>query len=147
MSFSGDTIAALATPAGTSAIAVVRASGPQVAELVRAIFGSPPPPRQAQHADYRDLGGALTDDVLFTYFAGPNSFTGEDTVEISCHGNPFIAQKILEDLFARGCRPAEAGEFSKRAFLHGRMDLTQAEAVMDLIHARRERALAAANMP
>ncbi|SDR94750.1 tRNA uridine-5-carboxymethylaminomethyl(34) synthesis GTPase MnmE [Opitutus sp. GAS368] len=145
MSFSGDTIAALATPAGTSAIAIVRASGPQVAELVRAIFGPPPPPRQAQHADYRDLGGALTDDVLFTYFAGPNSFTGEDTVEISCHGNPFIAQKILEDLFARGCRPAEAGEFSKRAFLNGRMDLSQAEAVMDLIHARSERALAAAN--
>src|SRR5882724_8570391 len=97
MSFSGDTIAALATPAGTSAIAVVRASGPQVADLVRAIFGASPPPRLAQHADYRDRGGALVDDVLFTYFAGPNSFTGEDTVEISCHGNPFITQKILED--------------------------------------------------
>jgi tRNA modification GTPase len=66
-------------------------------------------------------------------------------VEISCHGNPFIAQKILEDLLARGCRPAEAGEFSRRAFLNGRMDLSQAEAVMDLIHARSERALAAAN--
>jgi tRNA modification GTPase len=85
------------------------------------------------------------DDVLFTFFAGPNSFTGEDTVEISCHGNPFIAQKILSDLLLRGCRPAEAGEFSKRAFLNGRMDLSQAEAVMDLIHARSERALAAAN--
>ena len=145
MSFSGDTIAALATPAGTSAIAVVRASGPQVGELVRTIFGALPPPRLAQHADYRDRNGGLTDDVLFTYFAGPNSFTGEDTVEISCHGNPFIAQKILEDLLARGCRPAEAGEFSKRAFLNGRMDLSQAEAVMDLIHARSERALAAAN--
>lgn len=145
MSFSGDTIAALATPAGTSAIAVVRASGPQVPELVRAIFGAPPPPRLAQHADYRDRGGGLVDDVLFTFFAGPNSFTGEDTVEISCHGNPFIAQKILGDLLARGCRPAEAGEFSKRAFLNGRMDLSQAEAVMDLIHARSERALAAAN--
>jgi tRNA modification GTPase len=145
MSFSGDTIAALSTPVGTSAIAVVRASGPQTAELVRAIFGAPPPPRLAQHADYRDQTGALVDDVLFTFFAGPNSFTGEDTVEISSHGNPFIAQKILQDLFARGCRPAEAGEFSKRAFLNGRMDLSQAEAVMDLIHARSERALAAAN--
>jgi tRNA modification GTPase len=145
MSFSGDTIAALATPVGTSAIAIVRACGPQVAELVRTIFGTMPPARLAQHADYRDRGGALVDDVLFTYFAGPNSFTGEDTVEISSHGNPFIAQKILTDLFARGCRPAEAGEFSKRAFLNGRLDLSQAEAIMDLIHARSERALAAAN--
>ena len=145
MSFSGDTIAALATPVGASAIAVVRASGPQTAALVRTVFGSTPPPRLAQHADYRDHAGALVDDVLFTFFAAPNSFTGEDTVEISCHGNPFIAQKILTDLLTRGCRPAEAGEFSKRAFLNGRMDLSQAEAVMDLIHARSERALAAAN--
>jgi tRNA modification GTPase len=145
MSFSGDTIAALATPVGTSAIAVVRASGSQTAELVREIFGTTPPPRLAQHADYRDLTGVLVDDVLFTFFARPNSFTGEDTVEISCHGNPFIAQKILTDLLSRGCQPAEAGEFSKRAFLNGRMDLSQAEAVMDLIHARSERALAAAN--
>ncbi len=145
MSFLGDTIAALATPVGTSALAVVRASGPQVADLVRTIFGSTSPPRVARHGDYRDHSGALVDDVLFIFFAGPNSFTGEDTLEISCHGNPFIAQKILEDLLARGCRSAEAGEFSKRAFLNGRMDLSQAEAVMDLIHARSERALAAAN--
>ena len=145
MSFPTDNIAALATPAGTSAIAVVRASGPEVAALVARIFGDTPPPRLARHADYQDADGKLVDDVLFTFFAAPNSFTGEDTVEISCHGNPFIAQKILEDLFARGCRPAEAGEFSKRAFLNGRMDLSQAEAVMDLIHARSERALAAAN--
>lgn len=145
MSFSADTITALATPVGTSAIAVVRASGPQTGELVRAIFGTLPAPRVAQHADYRDASGRLVDDVLFTFFATPNSFTGEDTVEISCHGNPFIAQKILEDLLARGCQPAEAGEFSKRAFLNGRMDLSQAEAIMDLIHARSEKALAAAN--
>ena len=145
MSFLSDTIAALATPAGTSAIAVVRASGPQVATLVTGIFGDTPLPRTARHADYKDARGQLVDDVLFTFFAAPNSFTGENTVEISCHGNPFIAQKILEDLFARGCRPAEAGEFSKRAFLNGRMDLSQAEAVMDLIHARSERALLAAN--
>jgi len=145
MSFLSDTIAALATPAGTSAIAVVRASGPQVATLVKGIFGQTPPPRSARRADYKNTQGQLVDDVLFTFFAAPHSFTGEDTVEISCHGNPFIAQKILEDLFARGCRPAEAGEFSKRAFLHGQMDLSQAEAVMDLIHARSERALLAAN--
>jgi len=145
MSFPTDTIAALATPVGTSAIAVVRASGPEVLTLAQNIFGETPPPRIARRADYRDLAGQLVDDVLFTYFAAPNSFTGEDSLEISCHGNPFIAQKIVGDLFKRGCRPAEAGEFSKRAFLNGRMDLSQAEAVMDLIHARSERALAAAN--
>lgn len=142
---STDTIAALATPVGTAAIAVLRVSGPQVAALTSAIFGELPPPRLARHADYRSLGGEVLDDVLFTYFAGPNSYTGEDTLEISSHGNPFIAQKLLEDLFARGCRAAEAGEFTKRAFLQGRMDLSQAEAVMDLIGARSERALAAAN--
>ncbi len=145
MSFSTDTIAALATPVGTSAIAVVRASGPQVAALTREIFTEVPPPRAARHADFRNVRGQLVDDVLFTFFAAPNSFTGEDLLEISCHGNPFIAQKILEDLFSRDCRPADAGEFSKRAFLNGRMDLSQAEAIMDLIHARSERALAAAN--
>ncbi len=140
-----DTIAALATPVGTSAIAVVRASGPECAELARAIFGETSLPRMAHHADYRDRSGAVVDDVLVTFFAGPKSYTGEDTLEISSHGNPFIAQKILEDLLARGCRAAEAGEFTKRAFLSGRMDLSQAEAVMDLIHARSERALVAAN--
>jgi len=145
MSFLPDTIAALATPVGTSAIAVVRASGPLAAGLVAEVFKESPLPRTARRADYREVRGQLVDDVLFTYFAAPNSFTGEDTLEISCHGNPFITQKILEDLFTRGCRAAEAGEFSKRAFLNGRMDLSQAEAVMDLIHARSERALAAAN--
>lgn len=145
VTLSTDTIAALATPVGTSAIAVVRASGPAAGELVEEIFGANLAPRMAQHADYRLKDGALLDDVLFTYFAGPNSYTGEDTVEISCHGNPFIARRMLDDLFARGCRPAEAGEFTRRAFLNGRLDLSQAEAVMDLIHARSERALAAAN--
>ena len=145
MSPSTDCIAALATPVGTSAIAVIRASGPRVPELVQAIFGPAPPPRTAQHADYRDLGGTLVDDVLFTWFAAPNSYTGQDALEISSHGNPYIAQKILEDLLARGCRSAEPGEFTQRAFLNGRMDLSQAEAVMDLIQARSERALLAAN--
>lgn len=140
-----DTIAALATPVGTAAIAVVRASGPDTDRLAREIFGATPPPRVATHSDYRDRTGAVVDDVLVTFFAGPRSYTGEDSLEVSCHGNPFIAQKILEDLFARGCRAAEPGEFTQRAFLHGQMDLSQAEAVMDLIHARSEKALAAAN--
>jgi len=82
--------------------------------------------------------------VLFTFFPRPHSYTGEDVLEISCHGNPFIVQRILLDLYARGCRPAEPGEFTLRAFLNRRMDLSQAEAVMDVIQARSERALAAA---
>jgi tRNA modification GTPase len=85
------------------------------------------------------------DDVLFTFFPEPRSATGEHVLEISCHGNPFIAQRLLEDLFARGCRPAGPGEFTRRAFLNGKIDLSQAEAVMDLISARSERALAAAH--
>ncbi len=140
-----DTIAALATPSGTSAIALLRTSGRDAAKLAQEIFNETPPPRLARHGDYQARDGALLDDVLFTFFLGPNSYTGEDSLEISCHGNPFIAQKILEDLIARGCRLAEPGEFTKRAFLNGRMDLSQAEAVMDLISARSERALAAAN--
>ena len=140
-----ETIAALATPVGTAAIALVRVSGPDAGRLVREIFGEEPRARLAVHADYRDRTGVLLDDVLFTYFAGPASYTGEDSLEISCHGNPFIAQRLLEDLFARGCRPAGAGEFTQRAFVHGQMDLAQAEAVMDLIQARSDRALAAAN--
>ncbi len=140
-----DTIAALATPAGTAAIAVVRVSGPDTARLGRDLFGELPPPRTLRRADYRTVGGAVVDDILFTYFQAPHSYTGEDSLEVSCHGNPFIAQKILEDFFARGCRPADPGEFTQRAFLNSRMDLSQAEAVMDLIHARSDRALAAAN--
>jgi len=140
-----DTIAALATPSGESALAVVRVSGPQCVALVHEIFDAAPLPRSAVHADYRDADGTLVDDVLYTFFAGPNSYTGEDTLEISGHGNPYIAQRLLEDLWARGCRPAGPGEFTQRAFVNGRMDLSQAEAVMDLIHARSEAALAAAN--
>lgn len=145
MSRHTDTIAALATPVGTAAIAVVRASGPRCAALAAEIFGRVPLPRLMTRADYRARDGQLIDDVLVTYFQAPHTYTGEDVLEVSCHGNPFIAQTILQDLFARGCSPAEAGEFTRRAFLGGRMDLSQAEAVMDLIHARSERALAAAN--
>ncbi len=139
-----DTIAALATPAGTAALAILRISGIDTNRLSREIFGEAPPPRVATHGDYVDLGGSVVDDVVSTLYAGPNSYTGEDSLEISCHGSPFIARKILADLLARGCRPALPGEFTQRAFLNGRMDLSQAEAVMDLINARSERSLAAA---
>ena len=141
-----DTIAALATPHGTAALAILRVSGSDTKALAAAITGTRPEARRVRHCDYRALDGALVDDVLLTFFCGPQSYTGEDSLEISCHGSPFIAQKILEDLLARGCRPAEPGEFTQRAFLNGRMDLSQAEAVMDLIHARSDRALEAANL-
>jgi len=140
-----DTIAALSTPVGTSAIAVVRASGALCLEIYQSLFGKAPTPRLAHHGDYRASSGEVLDDVVAIYFAGPHSYSGEDTLEISSHGNPFIAQKILEDLLQRGCRAAEPGEFTRRAFTNGRLDLTQAEAVIDLIHARSERALRAAN--
>ena len=139
-----DTIAALATPVGTSALAVLRISGPDTKGVAASALGSAPPPRSATHCDYTDAAGAVVDDVVATFYAGPNSYTGEDSLEISCHGSPFIARKVLADLLARGCRPAGPGEFTMRAFLNGRMDLSQAEAVMDLIHARSDRSLAAA---
>src|SRR5271170_3108521 len=139
-----DTIAALATPAGTAALATIRISGKDTKRLTGGIFGAAPPPRVATHADYADRGGSVVDDVVATLFEGPHSYTGEDALEISCHGSPFIAHKILADLLARGCRPAGPGEFTQRAFLNGRMDLSQAEAVMDLISARSDRALSAA---
>jgi tRNA modification GTPase len=145
MSRPADTIAALATPTGTAALAVLRISGPDTAALARAVTGRPPVDRRARRADYRDQAGTVVDDVLVTFLAGPRSYTGEDTLEISCHGSPYIARRILDDLLARGCRAAGPGEFTQRAFLNGRMDLSQAEAVMDLIHAHSERALAAAN--
>lgn len=145
MTDSSDTIAAPATPTGTSAIAVVRVSGPECGALARAVFRDELMPRVASHQAYRDEAGDVVDDVLVTFFAGPRSFTGEDTLEISTHGNPVITQIVLDDLFKRGCRAATPGEFTRRAFLNGRLDLTQAEAVMDLIHARSARAVAAAN--
>ena len=144
MADQSDTIVALATPAGTSAVALVRLSGEACARVAAAIFGSTPPPRVASYRDYRDRAGELVDDVLVTYFPGPRSYSGEECLEIATHGNPLIAGRVVEDLIARGCRAAEPGEFTRRAFLNGRLDLAQAEAVMDVIHARSERALAVA---
>ena len=124
MSNFNETIAALSTPVGTSAIAVVRASGPLCAKVLKGQFvHSPAPqPRSARHGDYRTADGTLVDDVVFLFFAGPRSYTGEDMLEISCHGNPLIAQRILTDLFARGCVAAEPGEFTRRAFVNGRLE-------------------------
>lgn len=138
-----DTIVALSTPAGESAIALIRLSGPACTELGQSICGRSKPlkARYAHFAKYLDANGAEIDECVFTYFAEGQSFTGESMLEISPHGNPLIVQKILADLMARGCRPAEPGEFTRTAFLNGRMDLSQAEAVSDLIRARSDRSL------
>lgn len=138
-----DTIVALSTPAGESAIAVIRLSGPDCAELASQVLCRKTEirARYAYFGYYHDLGGARLDDCVVTYFAQGKSFTGEAMLEIAPHGNPLIVQKIMEDLFARGCRPAEPGEFTRTAFLNGKMDLSQAEAVSDLIRARSDRSI------
>lgn len=140
-----DTIVAPATPVGESALAVVRVSGPFVGSIATALNGgTPPTARRLWQGSYRTADGTDVDEVVFSYFRGPKSYTGEDVLEVSSHGNPFITNRIVEDLLSRGCRLAEPGEFTKRAFLSGRLDLTRAEAVMDVIRARSERALEAA---
>lgn len=141
-----DTICALSTPHGQGALAVVRISGPGVRELASALRPDKPdwPPRKALRIRYHDLAGRLLDDGLATRFAQPHSFTGEAMLELSLHGNPLIVQQVLDDLVARGCRLAEPGEFTRRAFWHGKIDLSQAEAVADIISARNLGALQAA---
>jgi tRNA modification GTPase len=138
-----DTIVALSTPAGESAIALIRLSGPACSDLGQSITGRKQALRKrfAHFANYLDIKGNVLDECVFTYYADGQSFTGESMLEIAPHGNPLIVQKILADLMARGCRPAEPGEFTRTAFLNGRMDLSQAEAVSDLIRARSDRSL------
>ena len=140
-----DTILALATPAGESAIAMVRLSGPLCKNLVSEVFNTHDiNPRKATFSDFRDIGSKKIDEVIYVYFENDSSYTGEPMLEICCHGSPLIAQKIIEDFLKRGCRMAEPGEFTRTAFLNGKMDLSQAEAVIDLIQARSEKALTAA---
>ena len=138
-----DTVVALSTPAGESAIAVIRLSGPACPDLSAQILGRATSlrPRFAHFGNYTDVNGSIIDDCVFTYFEQGKSFTGEAMLEIAPHGNPLIVQKIMADLFERGCRPAEPGEFTRTAFLNGKMDLSQAEAVSDLIRARSDRSI------
>ena len=142
-----DTIVAIATPNGESALAILRLSGPMCREICCSAFGraSDPKPRYSYHGSYLSIEGDTLDDVVYCFYEGPRSFTGEDTLEIVCHGNPLIASNILKDLVRRGCRQSDPGEFSRQAFLNGRMDLTQAEAIMELIQARSDKAIKAAN--
>ncbi len=140
-----DTIAAVATPPGTGAIAVIRMSGPRATEVLRTCTGRELQPRRATLVRVKDRDGLVVDDVVATYFAAPASYTGEEVVELSCHGGMLVTRRVLECLLACGARPAEPGEFSRRAFENGKMDLTQAEAVMDVISAGSDLALRAAH--
>lgn len=134
-----DTIVALATPAGAGAIAVLRISGPKAIDLASDVFTSVSGKvLKAQKTHTVHLGHIkddqkVIDEVLATVFKNPHSYTGEDVVELSCHGSHYIQQEIIQLLLRKGCRMAQAGEFTLRAFLHGKMDLSQAEAVADLI--------------
>lgn len=138
------TIAAVATPQGVGALSIVRLSGKQAVDIVRACSGGKLAPRRATLIHIKDEAGKVIDECIATWFAAPASFTGEDVVEICCHGGLLVTQLVLERLFACGACPAEPGEFSRRAFENGRLDLTQAEAVMDIIQAGSELALRAA---
>ncbi len=131
------TIVALATPPGVGAIGVIRLSGPRALLLTDTIFKGKRLENQLSHtAHFGKIIGSderILDEVLVTIFRGPHSYTGEDTTEISCHGSPYILQEIIQLCLEKGARLAEPGEFTLRAFLNGKMDLTQAEAVADLI--------------
>jgi tRNA modification GTPase len=137
-----DTIAAAATPSIPSAIGILRLSGPRAGEIAASVFrpgagGSllDRPARKLVYGALLDKNGAPIDQILATWSPGPHTYTGEDTAELQCHGSPAVLALGLEALFAHGARQALAGEFTRRAFLNGRMDLAQAEAVIDLIDA------------
>ena len=143
MSLSTDTIAAISTPAGPGAIGILRLSGPGAASIAEKCFKPlgrkglrEHAPRELVYGELLDSGGAPIDRVLCTYSLGPSSYTGEDTAEFQCHGSPTVLALGLEALFAAGARQAGAGEFTRRAFLNGRLDLAQAEAVGDLLTVR-----------
>ncbi len=133
-----DTIFARATGAGRAAVAVLRASGPGAGPVLAALAGPLPAPRLASLRRLRDANGATLDHALVLWFPGPASYTGEDSAELHLHGGPAVIAAVAEALVAAGARPAEPGEFTRRAFLNGRMDLTEAEGIADLIEAETE---------
>ena len=146
-----DTIAAIATPSGEGGIGIIRISGPDALSTALKIFQPKNRTNKieshrlyyGQITDPRDL--SLVDESLLSFMKSPTSFTMEDVVELNCHGGSIVLQQVMELLLREGLREAEPGEFSKRAFLNGRIDLTQAEAVIDLIRAKTERGLKLAN--
>lgn len=136
-----DTIVALATPSGVGAIGVIRVSGSRTMEIVNSVFRGKDLGKAKSHTIHlgtiRD-GETIIDEVLISLFKGPNSYTREDVIEISCHGSPFIIQQLIRLLLTKGARLAKPGEFTQRAFINGRFDLAQAEAVADLIASENE---------
>lgn len=142
--YRADTIAAVATPPGEGGVAMVRLSGPDAKRIGREILVRKDADWESHrlyHGRVRDPGsGAVVDEVMFAFLREPRSYTGEDTVEIHCHGGPYVVRQVLGLALARGGRHAEPGEFTKRAYLNGRVDLAQAEAVLDLIRSRTDKA-------
>lgn len=136
----GDTICAVSTPQGRGGIAVIRVSGPQALEIVQRHWQGKPLADMHSHTVHlgrlTDTAGDILDQVVLTLFRSPNSFTGEDVVELACHGSTWIQQQLVQTLIDAGCRHATAGEFTRRAFANSRMDLSQAEAVADIIEAQ-----------
>lgn len=136
-----DTIVALATAHGVGAIAVIRVSGPDAIGICNRLFPSKNlalQPSHTLHVGFLEHGGRVLDEVVLSLFKGPRSYTGEDVVEISCHGSPYIQEQIIGAITAEGARLAKPGEFTQRAFLSGKMDLAQAESVADLIASNTE---------
>jgi tRNA modification GTPase len=133
-----DTIFAPATAPGRAAVAVVRLSGPRAGTALSALAGRRPPPRLAALRKLRDVAGRGLDEALVLWMPGPSSYTGEDSVELHLHGGPAVVAGVLEALAGLGLRLAEPGEFTRRAFENGRLDLAQAEGVADLIEAETE---------
>ena len=134
-----DTICALATPNGIGAIGVIRVSGKEAKSVTSKVFSRPLENTESHTSHFgtiRSSEGAIIDEVLVTVFNEGKSFTGEESVEIGCHGSPYIQQQVIQVLLSAGSRLAQPGEFTQRAFLNGRMDLSQAEAVADLIAAQ-----------
>src|SRR5271156_3541250 len=140
-----DTIVALSTPPGVAALAVIRLSGPESRAIIDQLVTAPVDGKPG-HAIYRTLAhqGRTLDDAVLTFWRAPHSYTGEDTVEISCHGNPHIVENIVRACLELGARAARPGEFTQRAFLNDKLSLTQAEGLLDLLYAPTERALASA---
>ncbi len=133
MTSSTDTIAAVATPPGRGGVGIVRVSGPKADKIAEALLGACPHPRHAHLASFRDEEGAPIDTGIALYFPAPHSFTGESVLELHGHGGPVVMDRLLQRSLSLGARLARPGEFSERAFLNGKLDLVQAEAVADLI--------------
>lgn len=130
-----DTIAAIATATGAAGLGIVRLSGPDSVTIAQALTGIALRPRHAHYVLFHEDDGSTLDDGIALYFAAPKSYTGEDVVELQAHGSPVLLSRLLQRCLALGARAARPGEFTERAFLDGRLDLAQAEAVADLIHA------------